>query len=59
MAKIPSPREERERKGTGRRGAPGKGGSASVLAQGAKEKERARKSGVRGYLTPTTLNPKD
>ena len=58
MAKIPSPIEERERKGTGRRGAPGKGGSASVLAQGAKEKERARKRGVRGYLTPNNSQPK-
>ena len=56
MAKIPNSREEK--RGTGRRGAPGKGGSASVLAQGAKEKERARKRGVRGYLTPNNSQPK-
>ena len=58
MAKIPSPIEERERKGTGRRGAPGKGGSASVLTQGAKEKERARKRGGEGVFNPNNSQPK-
>ena len=34
-------------------------GSRSVLASMEKEKEREREERVRGYLTPTTLNPKD
>ena len=31
----------------------------SVLAQGEREKKKGEREGERGYLTPTTLNPKD
>ena len=51
MAKIPNSREER--RGTGRRRAPGSGRGGVLLRP---IRERAR---VMGYLTPTTLNPKD
>ena len=52
MAKIPNSREERE--GTGRRRrAPGRRRGGVLLWQ----KERERRE--RGFLTPTTLNPKD
>ena len=54
MAKIPNSREEK--RGTGRRGAPGRGGAALFLHQG---KGKKAGEGVRGYLTPTTLNSKD
>ena len=50
-------KREEERK---RRRTPGRGGRSSVLAPGEREKPGERKGeGVRGYLTPTTLNPKD
>jgi len=54
MSKIPNSREER--RGTGRRrgGRLGRGRSS-----GYQGKERERERRVRGYLTPTTLNPKD
>ena len=53
MAKIPNSREERE--GTGRRRrAPGGRRRFDIQAN---RRERGR--GVRGFLTPTTLNPKD
>ena len=51
MSEIPNSREER--RGTGRRRVPGSGRGGVLLRP---KRERAR---VRGYLTPTTLNPKD
>ena len=57
MAKNPSPREERER--TKReRGATG-GELCSVLALVKRQKREKEGERVRGFLTPTTLNPKD
>ena len=53
MAKIPNSREGRE----GRRGrAPG--GRRGVLLWAPEEKREGGREGVRGFLTPTTLNPK-
>ena len=40
LTKNPSPREERERKGTGRRGAHGKGSPCAVLAKEERKRER-------------------
>ena len=58
MAKNPSPREERERtkRERGRR----EESCCSVLVLVKRQKEREREGErVRGFLTPTTLNPKD
>jgi len=52
MAKIPNSRDEM--RGTGRRGAPGR-----ERGRRAHQAKAEREKGVRGYLTPTTLNPKD
>jgi len=46
-------REERDREEERR--APGRGQSSGCTGK----RERERERGVRGYLTPTTLNPKD
>ena len=54
MSEIPNSREER--RGTGRRGAPGSERGERLLTR---QKERERERGARGYLTPTTLNPRD
>ena len=51
------PREEKGRRRGRERGAPG-GGAALFLRHG-KGKREPEREGVRGYLTPTTLNPKD
>ena len=53
---IPSEEREEEKRGEGEGGRPGRGGG--VLSRQKKELERERE-GVRGYLTPTSLNPKD
>ena len=54
----PTPREEKG--GTGREGAEAPGrGRRSVLGARLKRKRERGGEEVRGYLTPTTLNPKD
>ena len=56
MTKNPSPREER--RGTGKRGAPGSGSGGSVLAPGEKGKERERVRGGEGVFNPNNSQPK-
>jgi hypothetical protein len=55
MAKNPNSKEER--RGTGRR-EEGARQEEAACCPGHRERER-RGRGVRGFLTPTTLNPKD
>ena len=52
------PREEREEERKGERGARRRR-AALFLRPGKREKREREGEGVRGYLTPTTLNPKD
>ena len=49
---IPREEREEEKKGEGGGGRPGGGAGLAAWEKGEGE-------GVRGYLTPTTLNPKD